>query len=310
VESVLSDLAMGGSQFDVRMSWTPLSSAAGGSSSSGGGGSGDLSGSSLAVVDGDAACCGEAAGRYRVRPSGLDSIEFLLAAAQGEPLRPLSAVASGRESARIMLALKAAPAFMGGAGAANDDSEAAGSAAAAEAGSGAAEEAARAGSSQILVLDEIDSGIGSRLGQPVGRVLGRMGAPGVGLCVGQILVVGHLPQVGEVEWMRRKLQPVGGYWLGEASWHAAGTLQHLNAMQPSWPRLPARPSVLPNTPLSQVAAHAEHHLCVRKAQGPDERLLTRFDLLAERAERLAEISAMAGLPPAAVEELLAAAGQA
>ena len=273
------------------------------------------------MVDGDAACCGEAAGRYRVRPSGLDSVEFLFAAGQGEPLRPLSAVASGGESARIMLALKAAPAFMGGAGAANEDSEAAGSAAAAEAGSGAAaaggdaaaaaaEEAARAGSSQILVLDEIDSGIGSRLGQPVGRILRRMAAPGGGLSVGQILVVSHLPQVGEVEWMRRKLQPVGGYWLGEASWHAAGTLQHLNAMQPSWPRLPARPSVLPNTPLSQVAAHAEHHLCVRKAQGPDERLLTRFDLLAERAERLAEISAMAGLPPAAVEELLAAAGQA
>lgn len=61
--------------------------------------------------------------------------------------------------------------------------------------------------------------------------------------------------------------------------------------------------------LPQVAAHAEHHLCVRKAKGPDERLLTRFDLLAERGERLAEIGAMAGLPPAAVEELLAAAGQ-
>ncbi len=37
-------------------------------------------------------------------------VEFLLAAGPAEPLRPLAAVASGGESARVMLALKAAPA--------------------------------------------------------------------------------------------------------------------------------------------------------------------------------------------------------
>lgn len=47
---------------------------------------------------------------FSVRDSGLDSIEFLLAAGPAEPLRPLAAVASGGESARIMMALKAAPA--------------------------------------------------------------------------------------------------------------------------------------------------------------------------------------------------------
>lgn len=47
---------------------------------------------------------------YRVRDSGLDACEFLLAAGPAEPLRPLAAVASGGESARIMMALKAAPA--------------------------------------------------------------------------------------------------------------------------------------------------------------------------------------------------------
>lgn len=209
VESVLSDLAMGGSQFDVRMSWTPLSSAASssglsGSSSSGG----DLSGGSLALEEAAAAGCGEAAGRYRVRTSGLDTVDFLFAAGQGEPLRPLSAVASGGESARIMLALKAAPAFIGGtaaaAAAAEDDSEAAGGAAAGnstaaagqDAAAAAADAAAAGSSSQILVLDEIDSGIGSRLGQPVGRILRRMAAPSGGVSVGQILVVSHLPQVG------------------------------------------------------------------------------------------------------------------
>jgi len=48
---------------------------------------------------------------FRVRRSGLDAVEFLLAAGPAEPLRPLGAVASGGESARVMLALKAAPAL-------------------------------------------------------------------------------------------------------------------------------------------------------------------------------------------------------
>jgi DNA repair ATPase RecN len=56
-----------------------------------------------------------------------------------------------------------------------------------------------------------------------------------------------------------------------------------------------------------VAAHAEHHLCVRKAVGADDRVVTQFDALQQRPERLAEISAMLGLPEAAAEELMAAA---
>lgn len=48
--------------------------------------------------------------RFRVRSDGLDRAEFLLAAGEAEPLRPLAAVASGGERARVMLALKAAPA--------------------------------------------------------------------------------------------------------------------------------------------------------------------------------------------------------
>ena len=47
---------------------------------------------------------------YRLTSSGLDAVDFLLAAGPAEPLRPLAAVASGGESARIMMALKAAPA--------------------------------------------------------------------------------------------------------------------------------------------------------------------------------------------------------
>ncbi len=58
-----------------------------------------------------AAPLGEAGGTaYAVRASGgLDRVEMRLAAGPREPLRPLHAVASGGESARVMLALKAAP---------------------------------------------------------------------------------------------------------------------------------------------------------------------------------------------------------
>ena len=46
---------------------------------------------------------------YSVQSTGLDHVTFQLAAASNEPFRPLAEVASGGESARIMLAMKAAP---------------------------------------------------------------------------------------------------------------------------------------------------------------------------------------------------------
>lgn len=55
-------------------------------------------------------CEGEAPGQeFKAWASGLDKVEFLLAAGPAEPLQPLRNVASGGESARVMLALKAAP---------------------------------------------------------------------------------------------------------------------------------------------------------------------------------------------------------
>ena len=44
------------------------------------------------------------------------------------------------------------------------------------------------------MLDELDSGVGGRLGQPVAQMLRRMAAPGSG-AASQILCVSHLPQV-------------------------------------------------------------------------------------------------------------------
>lgn len=68
---------------------------------------------------------------------------------------------------------------------------------------------------------------------------------------------------------------------------------------------PSEPVHLP----LQVAAHGEHHLCVRKAVAADSRVVTEFEPLSRRPERLREISAMLGLPEAAAEELLQAAMQ-
>lgn len=182
VQAVLGDLAMAGSRFEVRLSWTPVAAAAGSGHGSG-------SSSSLAIGAAEAAPCGQGEGMYRVRPGGLDSADFLFAAGPGEPLRPLASVASGGESARLLLALKAAPAFVlaGEAGRSSTGSDTGSSNGSGSGGDGAGVD------SQIMILDEIDSGVGSRLGQPIGRILRRM-AGASGEQAGQILCVSHLPQ--------------------------------------------------------------------------------------------------------------------
>ena len=93
----------------------------------------------------------------RFGENGADRVAFLLAANPGEPPRELRHVASGGEAARIMLAFRAAHA------AADED--------------------------RTLVFDEIDSGVGGRLGPEVGArlrdVAGRH----------QVLCVTHLPAI-------------------------------------------------------------------------------------------------------------------
>eukprot|EP00850_Spirogloea_muscicola_P017068 SM000143S00733 [mRNA] locus=s143:114263:118936:- [translate_table: standard] len=104
---------------------------------------------------------GEAPGAsYRYSSSGLDKVTFKLAANIGEPLLPLGQVASGGECARVLLALKAM------AGPSRNDSTA------------------------ISVFDEVDSGIGGRVGARVGSVLRHLSSSGH-----QVICVTHLPQV-------------------------------------------------------------------------------------------------------------------
>jgi DNA repair protein RecN (Recombination protein N) len=97
-------------------------------------------------------CSGE-----RFGESGSEQLEFQLAANPGEDLAPLRRVASGGEAARIMLALRTVL------------------------GSG---EAPRA-----LVFDEIDAGVGGRLGPEVGRHLLEVAR------ANQVLCVTHLPAI-------------------------------------------------------------------------------------------------------------------
>jgi hypothetical protein len=125
---------------------------------------------------------------FRVSPSGLDTVTFLLAAGPSEPLRPLADVASGGEGARVMLALKAAAAAVAGSS----------TAATAAAGSSDGRNAAAGGPPPVLVLDELDAGVGSRLGAPVGRLLQKLVA-GAGPTASQVLVVTHTPQVGTAQ---------------------------------------------------------------------------------------------------------------
>jgi DNA repair protein RecN (Recombination protein N) len=101
--------------------------------------------------------------------TGADKVEFLISANVGEPLKPMARVASGGETARLMLALKST--------------------------------LANADATPTLIFDEIDQGIGGRVGAIVGQKLWRLTgqlpatAAGEGALPHQVLCITHLPQL-------------------------------------------------------------------------------------------------------------------
>lgn len=96
--------------------------------------------------------------------SGLDRVEFLVAPNVGEPLKPLVRIASGGETSRLMLALKTV--------------------------------LAQADRTPTLIFDEIDAGIGGRVGAVVGQKLwGLTVGDGAKVRCHQVLCVTHLPQL-------------------------------------------------------------------------------------------------------------------
>ena len=159
VTSALTDLEMAGSRFDVTLSWNAREGA-----------NEETNGNVLRVPR--ASEIGEDDHLvYAVRPTGLDRATFLLAAGQNEPLRPMASIASGGEKARLMLALKMAPVM-------TED----------YANVRANRELAVGG---ISVFDEVDSGVGGRVGARIGHALRRLTTTGSQ----QVLCVTHLPQV-------------------------------------------------------------------------------------------------------------------
>jgi len=114
--------------------------------------------------------------------SGLDQVLYMIATNPGEPLRRLEHVASGGELSRVMLALKASV-EAGTAGGQH-----------ARTGQGGVKGANLAGvpapqTQRTMVFDEIDTGIGGRAAEAVGRKLKSLARSN------QVLCVTHLPQI-------------------------------------------------------------------------------------------------------------------
>jgi DNA repair protein RecN (Recombination protein N) len=100
--------------------------------------------------------------------SGIDSVVYMISTNPGEPLRQLEHIASGGELSRVMLALKASV----------------------EAGkSPASRKKHEVVGQRTLVFDEIDTGIGGRAAEAVGKKLKTLAR------AHQVLCVTHLPQI-------------------------------------------------------------------------------------------------------------------
>ncbi len=95
--------------------------------------------------------------RVAIGATGGDRIEFLIAPNRGESLKPLGRIASGGETARLMLAMKSI--------------------------------LSAADATPTLVFDEVDVGVGGRSGQVVGEKLWSLSGDH------QVLVITHLPQI-------------------------------------------------------------------------------------------------------------------
>lgn len=100
---------------------------------------------------------GPAGDRIAFDRTGIDRVEFMLSPNPGEPLKPLARIASGGESARLLLAMKSILSTVDVV--------------------------------PTLVFDEVDVGVGGRAGGVVGEKLWGMAANH------QVICITHLPQV-------------------------------------------------------------------------------------------------------------------
>jgi DNA repair protein RecN (Recombination protein N) len=98
---------------------------------------------------------------------GINQVIYRITTNAGETMRPLEQIASGGELSRVMLALKASV----------------------EAGTNPAGKKKSAAAQRTLVFDEIDTGIGGRAAEAVGKKLKALSKGN------QVLCVTHLPQI-------------------------------------------------------------------------------------------------------------------
>ncbi len=97
------------------------------------------------------------AAKFAIDATGIDRATFLIAPNAGEGLKPLGRIASGGETARLMLALKSI--------------------------------LSEADETPTLIFDEIDVGVGGRSGQVVGEKLAHLAE------THQVITITHLPQI-------------------------------------------------------------------------------------------------------------------
>ena len=114
--------------------------------------------------------------------SGIDQVVYMISTNPGEPLRPLEDIASGGELSRVMLALKVSV-EAGKTPTSRKEREKWGT-------QDHASRKLREGVAQrTLVFDEIDTGIGGRAAEAVGKKLKALARSN------QVLCVTHLPQI-------------------------------------------------------------------------------------------------------------------
>ena len=116
--------------------------------------------------------------------SGIDQVVYLISTNPGEPLRQLEHIASGGELSRVMLALKASVES----GAAGTQREGKSGRATLQ-GRVSGTKSGASAPQRTLVFDEIDTGIGGRAAEAVGKKLKALARSN------QVLCVTHLPQI-------------------------------------------------------------------------------------------------------------------
>jgi DNA repair protein RecN (Recombination protein N) len=112
--------------------------------------------------------------------TGIDQVVYMIATNPGEPMRQLEHIASGGELSRVMLALKVSV---------EAGADRVGRVPSPAKASAPRSTARRAAAQRTMVFDEIDTGIGGRAAESVGKKLKALAR------AHQVLCVTHLPQI-------------------------------------------------------------------------------------------------------------------